>query len=112
LAASKRCNASLGLYKPCGPPTAGQLSSRRTGAAGRTGKRPAVPTAIGRVLDQVEGRPTIGEQPAEFAVEVCILHRQPGNGLSDGRVFLGPVSSPPSKDLNSAGVEPGAHPGT
>ena len=33
-------------------------------------------TGIGRVLDQVERRPTIGQHPAKFAVEVTVPRRK------------------------------------
>ena len=33
---------------------------------------------IGRILDQVEGRPAIRENPAKFTVKVGVLRRKPG----------------------------------
>jgi hypothetical protein len=36
-------------------------------------------TGIARVLDQVEGRATIGQHPAKFAVTVDVPRRQPSN---------------------------------
>jgi hypothetical protein len=43
---------------------------------------------IGRILNKVEGCPTIGQHPAEFAVQVGVLRLEPSNGLGDGRIFL------------------------
>jgi hypothetical protein len=69
-------------------------------------------TSIGRVLDRVESRPSIGENSAEFPVEVGILRWQAGNDLADGRVFICPVVAPASQDLHAAAAEAGVHCGT
>jgi hypothetical protein len=68
------------------------------------------PTGIRRVLDQVEGRPAIGQHPAKFAVKVGVAGRKLRNGLGDGGVFLCPVKAPASQNLHSTRVEPGVHP--
>ena len=71
------------------------------------GQRPLA--RIGRVLDQVERRPAIGQHPAEFTIKVGILCRQPSNGLGDAGVLLGPVVTSPRNDFHSACIEPGVH---
>src|SRR5215470_15380638 len=65
---------------------------------------------VGRVLDQVKCRPAIGQHPTKFAVEIGVPRRKPSYRLCNGRVFIGPVITPPRQDLHSASVEPGVHP--
>jgi hypothetical protein len=64
---------------------------------------------ISCVLDQVERRPAIGEQPEEFTIEVGVPHRQPRNGLGRRGLLVGPVIAPAGQDLHLAGIEPGVH---
>jgi hypothetical protein len=51
-----------------------------------------------------------GEDAAEFAVQVGVLRRQPGDVLGDGGVFVGPGVAPAGQDLHVAGIKPGVHP--
>ena len=66
-------------------------------------------TSIGRVLDEVEARPTIRQHPAKLAVKVSVLRREPGNGFGDGGVFVGPIVTSAGQDLRSHGVDAGVH---
>ena len=44
------------------------------------------------------------------SLEVGALRRQPGNGLGNGGVLLGPVVASAGQDVDAAGIQPGVHP--
>jgi hypothetical protein len=62
---------------------------------------PTIPTGLRRILDQIEGRPTVRENPQSSPSS---------NGVGDRPVFISPVIAPARQDLRFTGVKPGVHP--
>lgn len=64
---------------------------------------------IGGVLNQIERRPAIRKDAAQFTVEIGIPRRQPGDSFGDAGVFRGPVVAPAAQDVDAAVIEAGVH---
>jgi hypothetical protein len=65
---------------------------------------------IGRILDKVEGSPTIGQHSAQFAVKIAVLRRKPSYSVGDGRVFVCPEHCPGESGCALCPSRPGMHP--
>ncbi len=53
----------------------------------------ALPGVAG-ILNEIERRPAVRQQPAKLAIQVCVLGRQPADDLGDGGILPGPVVAP------------------